>query len=142
MRFCIKEKQPKEYIEKNILKTISAFANTKGGTLLIGVDDNGKVIGLENDIRTFKNRSKDKFALHFDNLLKTSFTEPIDALLDFGFEEINSVDVFLIIVKESAKPRFLNYKSEGKEFYIRGAASSNALDLEKACQYIIDKWHA
>lgn len=142
LRFDIKKKQSQDHIEKSILKTISAFANTGGGTLLIGVADNGDILGLENDINTFKNRSKDKFAQHFDNLLKSSFTEPIDALLNYGFEEINSVDVFLVTVLASTKPRFLTYKGDGKEFYIRRAASSNALDIEKTYQYIIDKWHA
>ena len=31
------------------LKTIAAFLNTEGGDLLIGVDDNREVLGIEND---------------------------------------------------------------------------------------------
>lgn len=34
---------------KKIAKTLVAFANTKGGKLLLGVKDNGKVIGVESD---------------------------------------------------------------------------------------------
>ena len=30
------------------LKILCAFANTDGGQLIIGVDDNGKVIGIKN----------------------------------------------------------------------------------------------
>ncbi|TVZ13949.1 helix-turn-helix domain-containing protein [Maribacter sp. MAR_2009_72] len=140
LRYCIKKKLPQDFIEKSILKTITAFANTGGGILLIGVNDEGKVVGLNDDYKTLKN--KDKFALHFDNLLKSSFTEPIDALLSFGFEEINSCEIFMVTVEASSKPRFLKYKNEGKEFYIRRAASSHSLDLEESYQYIIDKWHA
>lgn len=32
--------------KKGILKTISAFSNTSGGTLLIGIEDDRTVVGL------------------------------------------------------------------------------------------------
>lgn len=37
-----------------ILATISAFSNTKGGTILIGVDDNGNIIGIDVGRRTLE----------------------------------------------------------------------------------------
>ncbi len=33
--------------QKKIARTLSAFANTQGGDLLIGVKDNGKIVGVE-----------------------------------------------------------------------------------------------
>ena len=36
-------------LEEVILKTVAAFANSQGGTLLIGVDDEGTILGLEQD---------------------------------------------------------------------------------------------
>ena len=35
-------------LTKEIKKEIIAFANTKGGKIYIGIDDNGKVVGLKN----------------------------------------------------------------------------------------------
>lgn len=44
--------EKKEKIEKNKvknwLKTVSAFANGKGGVLIFGINDNDEIIGLEN----------------------------------------------------------------------------------------------
>ena len=37
----------REYVD-DICKEVIAFANTNGGKLLIGVDDNGNPVGLEN----------------------------------------------------------------------------------------------
>ncbi len=142
LRYCLNKKQPKDYIEHAILKTIVAFANTKGGLLFIGVSDEGEIIGIDNDLQTFKEYSKDKFLKHFDNLIKVNFTSPIDAILEYELMEIKSKLVFLIKVKKSEKPRFLNTKLKGKEFYIRRSASSNSLDIEETVQYIIDKWYA
>jgi predicted HTH transcriptional regulator len=41
-KFCVND-------SRKIAKTISAFANTDGGRLLIGVKDNGKVAGIKSD---------------------------------------------------------------------------------------------
>ncbi len=34
---------------KKIARSIAAFANTRGGRLLIGVKDNGNIVGLSSD---------------------------------------------------------------------------------------------
>lgn len=146
LRYCLTKKKPQEYIEQGITKTIAAFANTDGGLLLIGVDDFGNVLGLDNDIDSFRSKSLDGFLKHFDNLLKDHFNESIDALLNYGIEEVQSKFVFKIIVKKSVIPRFRIKKGKNgekiKEFFIRRAASSPSLDIEDAAQYIIDKWYA
>ena len=38
----------KQELTKNIKKEIVAFANTKGGTIYIGVNDNGEILGITN----------------------------------------------------------------------------------------------
>lgn len=38
----------KRELTKNIKKEIVAFANTKGGTIYIGIDDDGSIVGLKN----------------------------------------------------------------------------------------------
>lgn len=142
LRYCYKQKIPKDYIEISVTKTIAAFANTEGGLLLIGVDDNGEILGLDNDISTFSKPSKDSFLKHFDNLIKNHFTEPIEAIIKFGFEHLESKTIFRVEVEKGKKPRFLNTKSKGKEFYIRGGSESISKDVEDAFNYIIDKWYA
>lgn len=142
LRFCHRQKAPMDYVEYAITKTIVAFANTEGGVLLIGVDDEGNVLGIDKDIDSFKSKSKDGFLKHFDNLIKTHFSEPIDAIIKFGFEQVQSKTFFMVNVEKSNKARFLIVKSKGKEFYIRRSASSHSLDIEEATQYIIDKWYA
>jgi len=142
LRYCLKSDKPQEYIEHSITKTIAAFANTEGGLLFIGVDDEGEVLGLGNDISSFRKKSEDDFLKHFDNLIHAHFTTPIDALLQYNFELINGKKVFYVIVSKSSKPRILKTKSKGKEFLIRRAASTYPLDIEEAINYAKDKWYA
>ena len=45
----------KEGFDKEAIETAVAFANTKGGTILIGVADKGKVKGVQVGKETLKN---------------------------------------------------------------------------------------
>ena len=59
-------------LEKVVLKTIVAFNNGwgDGGKLIVGVDDDQKVLGLEGDYSTLQDGSdKDAFEIHLRNLI-------------------------------------------------------------------------
>ena len=140
LRYCYNQKSPQPYVESEIIKTISAFANTEGGTLIIGVNDDGEILGLQNDFTSFKGNQRDKFLKHFANIIGTGFTEPIDAIIKYGLENSEAIEVFVITVEKSAKPRFMKLKGGEKEFYIRRSATSQKLDIEEAIKYCFDKW--
>lgn len=42
----------KETYVDDIKKTVVAFANTDGGTIFVGVDDSGRVVGVEDVDKT------------------------------------------------------------------------------------------
>ena len=44
-----------------ILKTLAGYMNGNGGTLLIGVADDGAIVGLEKDYKTLKKQDRDGF---------------------------------------------------------------------------------
>ena len=44
-----------KYIELSSLKTIAAFLNSDGGFLLVGVNDNSAIVGLDREINRFHN---------------------------------------------------------------------------------------
>ena len=56
-----------DYIETSSLKTICGFLNYKGGTLLIGVSDEGEIIGLSEEIELFHKNTVDNLLKHFKN---------------------------------------------------------------------------
>ena len=73
MRYDMRENKVNRKLEEVILKTIAAFSNGQGGTLVMGVDDEQNIIGLENDFRTLKNGTKDEFELHLRNLVNHAY---------------------------------------------------------------------
>lgn len=128
-----------------IAKAICGFLNSNGGVLFIGVNDNGKIQGLEKyDYSLFHGENeKDKLLLELDSLLTYFFDLSIKPLVNSSIENVNGKDILVIDVTESYKPIFLrNKKNEliDKEFYIRMNASTRQIvDKEEMVEYVFNK---
>jgi len=87
LRYCLHQKKPDKKIEHASMKTIAAFINTDGGTLLIGVEDNKNILGLENDFNTLKKSTDkiDEFQKHIDNLIETYLSNSAFSFLEIFF---------------------------------------------------------
>lgn len=59
LRFDIREGNINKKLEYVVAKTISAFLNSEGGTLIIGVDDDENILGLEKDMQTLSKQNTD-----------------------------------------------------------------------------------
>lgn len=58
LRWDLATEQKASYLEDGVIKTIAGFANAPyGGTLLVGVADEGSIVGLEHDYTTFSART-------------------------------------------------------------------------------------
>lgn len=92
---------------QNILKEICGFLNAEGGTLYIGVNDDGLASGLEQDFAYLGN--SDKFKLHIHNALSKYLGNDIDNLMKEEWIEDGDKRVFkLTIPKRSGEPVLLN----------------------------------
>jgi hypothetical protein len=140
LRYCLREEKPMEYVEHSILKTINAFQNTEGGTLIIGVDDDGVVLGLDKDYQSFGSKGKDGFLLHFDNIIIRSLGKEQQADIDIKFETFESKEFAIVEVSNSNKPVFLSANGK-EEFYVRHAASTRPYKLSEAYEYINKHWN-
>jgi len=108
--------------------------NSKGGTLFIGVNDKGGILGLENDYKLLGRKNNfDGLLIHLNNLLKNYFKGNIFTNLDFASLSIGGKEICIIDVEKSSIPIFL--KSEG-DFYVRSGTSTNKLNTEDAVLYI------
>ena len=141
MRWNWKENRLDKKMEDIILKTISAFANAEGGKLLIGVTDEGELLGLESDYNTFKEANKDHFELHLRNIINNSFGKDFGALnLNVRFPIVNDIEICEIDIKASLHPLYLELNDKNgnlsKKFYVRSGNSSQELDIEETSSYI------
>ena len=65
LRFDYKNGQANRDVEKATMKTVAAFLNSKGGHLVLGVNDSRMPLGLENDYQTLQRKDMDGFENHF-----------------------------------------------------------------------------
>ena len=67
--------QPDEYTQNmNVLKGVCAFLNsTTGGTLYLGVNDQGTVVGIENDMKYLNHHTMDSYMRYVQDTAKKHF---------------------------------------------------------------------
>jgi hypothetical protein len=135
-RWDIRQEKKNPAIEHASLKTICAFLNSSGGHLLIGVEDDGRVGGIEID----KFDNEDKFLLHFWNLVKASMGMEIAPYVRTTLNKVDGRTVCHVKCLRSPKPVFLNQKGFNEEFYIRTGPSSTSLEIREALQYISERF--
>lgn len=141
LRWNVREERVDKKMEEIILKAISAFNNGEGGKLLIGVNDDGEILGLDDDYNTLKEGSRDNFELHLRNLVNTSFGKEFAATqLTIKFPEIDEKEICEIDIKQGKSPLYceITDKNGGrfKKFYIRSGNSSQELDIQETASYI------
>ena len=128
-----------------VLKTIVAFLNTEGGTLLIGVKDDGSIYGVEKDfeIAHVSKKNRDGFELHLWDVIGTQIGRAFSAYITFRFEYLEDKTVCAVDVLKSPEPAFLPGKKDKniREFYIRSGNNSRELDAEQMYKHLrMKKW--
>lgn len=146
LRWDIKESKVNKKLEEVILKSVSAFANSQGGTLLIGVDDEGSILGLEHDYLSLGDVDRDKFELHLRNLLNQQFgTGVVTSKIDIMFHEVEEKEVCQIDVASVKEPLILKLKDKNgqliEKFYVRSGNSSQEIPLSELHSYMKERFH-
>lgn len=119
------------------LKTIAAFLNSEGGTLIIGVEDNGNIFGLEKDLSLLSNGNIDKLERTIIDSICQYIGRNFTQQIKIRFEKIDGKDVCAIDIKKSAKKAWLQKTNEKKlEFYIRMSNSSQPLDIPDIYEHL------
>ena len=144
----LKSKEAEEIVIFSVLKTLVAFANSNGGDLIIGIDEdksgNPYVLGMAEDIK--KAGSKDNFLNEkFDTIIKERIGDSFSALIEYREWILidDDKEVWLLRIKESSQEVYLKTKTkEGlkESFYIRREASTALLEASQLVKYIKERF--
>lgn len=121
----------KREINDSIIKEVIAFANTSGGTILVGYEDDGTPYGLTNAKEDLEKLS---------NKLHDSIEPNIDFLINMRIDTIDKKDIIIIeVLQGTNKPYYLKSKGMVPEgVYIRFGNTSRPSTSEIIRQMIIE----
>ena len=118
-------------IENTCLKTIAAYLNSDGGALLVGVDDDGKVLGLQQD--RFAN--EDKLLLHWNSLVKAHLGVEFTQLIRSQIYDLEGQRILLVQCLRSPKPVFFR-RDNDEVFYVRTGNGTHQLKPSEVLAYL------
>ncbi len=124
-----------------VVKTIAAFMNSHGGTLLIGVDDHGQPVGIETDYPFVKGKNRDGWELWLTAAVKNALGAVAATDLLVRYCRFENRTVARVDVTPRAVPIFASRKGEvGDIFYARLGASTETLSGSALLTYKDKHW--
>jgi hypothetical protein len=137
LRWAIPQGGVEKALEKMVVKTIAGFLNTQGGTLLIGVADDGEILGLQGDYSSLHDR--DHFELHLRMIVSNALGKAIHAFVTVTFHEMDGKDICQVVAQPSDHPVYAEFGNE-TTFYVRVGNATNSLPINEAVKYIATRW--
>ncbi len=134
-------------MEQVIVKTVSAFLNSDGGTLLIGVADDGTPLGLDprlrdvfegarrRPLRALAARSPDHHARAEHGGGRRDHRRIGRAARGLG-----TVPVCRVTCSPSPRPVYLRAGNNPPEFWVRAGNSTRQLTVDAAADYVMHRW--
>ena len=127
-------------LAKAVMKTIAGFMNRHGGSLLIGVKDEGTILGIDSDIRILPKKNEDGFEQSVRTAINNYLGPEISPLI--GLEFIHFIEnnvIAHIVVPQHHTPVFLK-EGDAQLFYVRNGNRTDPLDMRAAFTYIDSHW--
>ncbi len=129
--------EPDKRMELAVLRTIAGFLNTTGGTLVVGLSDDGTPVGLEVD----KFPNEDKMSLHLVNIVKSRISPQAMTAIHIHFEDYDHSRVMMVRCPPSPVPIFVK-DGQVERFYVRTGPSTSELTASQTQDYIKQRFKA
>jgi len=129
------DKDPR--LELTIAKSVAGFMNADGGTLLIGVADDGTIVGMESDYALTDKGNRDGFELWLRNYLAQRLGTEVLPDVTVTFEQVGGADVCRIDVSPTSSPVFLAEPGGRRtaDLYVRMGNATRRLLTDEAISY-------
>lgn len=141
LRWSYRDGRVEPALEAVVLKSVAALANTRGGHLVIGVNDDGEVLGLEKDIATLKTQNGvDGLERHLYQLLINAFGIPFcSQSLSLSFPSIGGQGICIVRVQRSTELISVEKADKSglktRTFYVRTGNATRELAADEIIAY-------
>lgn len=139
-RWDMRENKQNKLMEQIVVKTVAAMLNTDGGTLLVGVDDDGNTVGLKHDYQTLKKKDRDGYENWLITLLLDAYGKETSPLIRITFHQVDQQEICRITISPSPKPVYIK-EGNAEHLFIRAGNSSRQLTTREAVEYCKQHWN-
>ena len=130
----------KTLAEEIIAKTVAGFLNGEGGTLLIGVNDDGEPVGLESDYPHVKPKNADGFVGWLDTMLQNALGHAGAHRVQVRIDIIEGIEVCRLDVPASSKPIWAKFKKKDDVIFERRNNSTREVPPDEVDQFIAERF--
>src|SRR5262245_64423669 len=120
-------------MKENIVQGVAAFLNSReGGALVVGVNSDGAVIGIEEDFRAvnLQKPGRDSYELFLRNLLSDALGGEHGHAYQISFHQLNGRELCRIAVDPAPKPVYVK-----GEMYVSTGNQKRKLNAQQAVKY-------
>ena len=148
LRYSKRTRSADSELEYAAARVIAGFLNSGDGDLLIGVGDQGQLLGLGDDFSTFSGGGRpsvDAFVQRLASVIDDHLGEGARANITINMVQVDGKDICHCSVAKSSSPAYLLYRKKGEppqqQFIIRTADTTRHLIVEDAVEYILKHFH-
>ncbi|NOX46955.1 MAG: ATP-binding protein [Chlorobi bacterium] len=135
LRYDYRQIKTDKNLEDVILKSIAGFLNAKGGTLLIGVNANGEILGLANDYWTLKKKNKNGFQQRIILLVSNAYGKDVCSKIHISFHLIGDKEICTLLIEPSKEPVYF-VEQNRTLFFLRMGNITNPLTTSETVKYL------
>jgi predicted HTH transcriptional regulator len=121
-----------------IVKSIAGFLNHEGGDLLIGVADDGSIVGLKYDYLTLRKKDRDGFELQLMKLVKDKLGGDVCTMLHVVFLDLDGGDVCRVLIEPSERPVYVQHQGSAR-YFVRTGNSTREFDTKEALDHVAQR---
>jgi hypothetical protein len=136
-RWSVKNSRHDDDLRLEVLKTVAGFLNSaSGGVLLIGVEDNGRLFGIDKD----GYRNADAFVLAVLGDAKNAMGSGVATYLEPSVHEIYGTAICRLECRPASQPVFLKFGNQEDLFFVRTDPMTTKMKPSESHVYIRRRW--
>ena len=130
---------PESVIKDSVIKTVAGFLNANGGTLAIGIADDGEILGIQPDLNQ-KNMDADRYVNSLTCMLESSLGSLAVTMTSIQLQAVDGNTVALIHANPSPEPIYAKVSRGNQTFFVRVNNSTRVLEASDLVGYVRDRW--
>lgn len=132
--------RPDNNMRNQVVWALAAFLNSPaGGTVLLGVKDDGEVIGVQDEylLADARQPTRDKYELALRNMVRDGIGAQFTTFYDILFHQLEGKEVCQLKIRPATQPAYA-----AGELYVRDGNSKKRLTAQESKAYIGQLWGA